>query len=68
MSDLKKDAEKLALNEQAKKEDQQREQVKLKKDHDLNNIKFALELGLKNGAYSTLEEMTVIINSFEGLR
>ena len=54
--------------EALKIEAQQEQQKQAKKDQDLNNIKFALELGLKNGAYSTLEEMTVIINSFEGLR
>ena len=39
-----------------------------KKEQDLSNIKYALELGLKNGVFSSLEEIVSVINSFEGLK
>jgi len=55
------------LKAEALKEDQKR-QTEAKKQHDLNNIKYGLELGLKKGAFSSLEEMASIINSFEGLK
>tara|TARA_R110002096_G_scaffold224942_1_gene414228 strand:+ start:429 stop:641 length:213 start_codon:yes stop_codon:yes gene_type:complete len=57
-----------ALKLEAKKTEEARQKAESKKANDLSNIKYALELGLKKGAYSSLEEMAGIINSFEGLK
>ena len=54
--------------EALKVEAQQEQQKQAKKKYDLNTIKYGLELGLKKGAFSSLEEMASIINSFEGLK
>jgi hypothetical protein len=39
-----------------------------KKEQNFNTVKYALELGLKKGAYTNLEEMSAIINSFNSLK
>ena len=55
-------------SENLKAEAQKEQQQKDKKQNDFANVKYALELGLKKGAYSSLEEMASIINSFDGLK
>tara|TARA_R110000803_G_scaffold102087_1_gene170139 strand:+ start:404 stop:592 length:189 start_codon:yes stop_codon:yes gene_type:complete len=54
--------------EELKIEAQKEQKQKDKKQNDLSNVKYALELGLKKGAFSSLEEMASIINSFDGLK
>tara|TARA_R110000803_G_scaffold111257_1_gene179660 strand:- start:179 stop:352 length:174 start_codon:yes stop_codon:yes gene_type:complete len=39
-----------------------------KKKEALNNVKYGLELGLKKGAFSTLEEIEAVVGSFKYLK
>ena len=39
-----------------------------KKQEALNNVKYGLELGLKKGAFSTLEEIEAVVGSFKYLK
>tara|TARA_R110000803_G_scaffold152332_1_gene217409 strand:+ start:1067 stop:1279 length:213 start_codon:yes stop_codon:yes gene_type:complete len=60
--------DKEALKLEAKKTEEARQKAESKKKYNLETVKYALELGLKKGAYSTLDEMSAIINSFNGLK
>ena len=49
------------------KEEELKKQAKVKQDS-LMIIKQALDIALKNGAYSTLEEVNTILGAFKNLQ
>ena len=50
-----------------KQEEELKKQAKVKQDS-LMIIKQALDIALKNGAYSTLEEVNTILGAFKNLQ
>lgn len=55
-------------NEISKKQEEElKKQAKVKQDS-LMIIKQALDIALKNGAYSTLEEVNTILGAFKNLQ
>jgi|TARA_R110002012_G_scaffold18762_6_gene68601 DNA replication protein DnaD len=55
-------------NEISKKQEEElKKQAKVKQDS-LMIIKQALDIALKNGAYSTLEEVNAILGAFKNLQ